>query len=265
MDSCALLSFTKLLNMKALYVLTILVTLVISGCVKSKVEKVEASLNVMQTKEGKFLKVEIHNRTTGKIFINRISGVFLLDCINVIDSKGENITDEFIEKDLLYKKKYYENKIESEKLNALLEYDDLYRFPFTHNKELIKKAIDIEYKELITRINPVIITDNDVSFIRNMLFGKYSGTVFMEPDGYYSETTSINSLFHMDENINIVFHYQPNKKIDSVNVALDYKNSSIVFTSKTLDRVEDYTLFNSEFNSDTILILCTIQAQNSAD
>lgn len=230
----------------------ILLGIYLSSCMKTTNESVIASLNVVQDSEQKFLRLYIYNNTSRKIYINNISGIAIFQWFEIYNEKGEIITDKFIDKEFLYHKEK-PRMYKSGNNSILLDYNDLYRPPFTENKELIKKAVDIEYKELLKNKNPRLIFDRDIELLKNRLFMKYSRSIFIEPKSYYYDSITINTLFQWNEDIRIVFHYKVEKNFTGY-INFDYGKDSLRINSKTLDRIDDYVLFDKEFTSDTILI-----------
>ena len=248
--------------MKKLIRIVCIALIVIGACQPIDKGRVEVALRHEEKDSSHLLILTVKNNTSTPIYIPILASLLSpIDSIKFINSKGEIINEQLINDELNYNILFYGPPIDGKVITDycsnepyLSEYIDLDSAPFTKGKEMVRSIIQYEYECLISEHKPKMNTEEDIGFIKSMIFSKYCGAIFLNPKETYSDCITINTLFRSNETYKVFLHYSPNKKLEKYKYEFKFGDDTLEITSKYLDKYKGYKLYNEVLISDTLTI-----------
>lgn len=242
------------------------IVLIINGaCRPIDNGRVEVSLRHEQKDSSHLLIMTVKNNTSTSIYIPRLASLLTpIDSIKFFNSKGEIINKQLINDELKYNILFYGPPIDRKVITDycsnepyLSDYIELDFAPFTKGKEMVRSIIQYEYESLILKYKPKMTTEEDIGFIKSMIFSKYSGAIFLKPKETYSDCITINTLFQSNETYKVFLYYSPNKELEKYNYKFKFGGDSLEITSVYLGKFKDFILYDDILTTDTLIIHST--------
>ncbi len=225
--------------------------------------KVEATLSHKKIGESHLLVMTVKNNTSKPIYIPRLSCLMIskFDSIRIIDSKGRVVNDQFVENELQYGISFYGPPIDGKVITdscsdekCIGEEIELDLPPFTFGKKMIRSIIQCEYQNLLVASPPKMPAEEDIAFIKSLIFSKYFDSIFLKPKESFNYCITINTLFSGNETYRVYFHYTPSKEIEKYMYKFKFCGDSLEITSEPLKEFDGYNLYNETLKSDTLTI-----------
>ncbi len=247
----------KNINRNILFVFVIMVS-----CQSINNNKVQIMLKHEIIDSSNVLVMVVKNNTFTPIYIPELSSIMVnMDSVIFINSKGDIANKQFINNELHDGISFYNPSINtkiptyycSDNPNVF-DIIDLDIPPFTKEKKMIRSIIQYEYEDLITKDDPKMLIEEDIQFIKSLIFSKYHNSVFLGPKETYYDCITINTLFQPRENYKIFIHYLPDTTISKYRYEFNSGNEVLEITSELLNNYKGFKLYNQPLISDTLII-----------
>jgi len=234
----------------------------IISCQSNDREKIEVTLRHEKKNDSHLLVMTYKNISSIPVYIPNLGSIeLIMDSLRFINSKGEEINSQFINNELNHNISFYGPPIDGNVITNycsdnpnISEEIDLELPPFDEKKEMVRSIIQHEYENLISEKQFRMPTEEDLRFIRSLIFFKYHNSIFLKPGEKYHDCITINTLFQANETYKIFLHYIPNKKFEKYEHIFKLGKDTLVVNSNLLDNYKKFVLCNEPLVSDTIII-----------
>ncbi len=240
----------------------ICIGLIIVACQPTNNKQVKVILEHEKKDGSHLLVLTVVNNTSAPIYIPRLASLMTpIDSIRFFNSKGEIINEQLVIDELSYGISFYgpprDGKVITDYCSDepyISEYIDLELPPFTQRKMMIRSIVQYEYERLILEDEPKMLIEEDINFIKSLIFSKYCNSIFLKPNETYSNCITINTLSFNKDFLKIYLHYTPSKEYEEYKYKLKFDDDSIRITSDLIKKFEGYSLFDRIIKSDTLFI-----------
>jgi hypothetical protein len=202
------------------------------------------------------------NISSTSVYVPKLASIELkIDSIKFINAKGEKINEQFIDNELNHSISFYGPPIDGKVVSDycsdnpnISEEVDLELPPFSKGKEMVRSIIQHEYENLMSEKQFRMPTEEDLKFIKSLIFIKYHSSIFLKPSETYQDCITINTLFQTNETFKIFLHYLPDKKFEKYEYIFEFGKDTLVITSELIDNYKGFVLWNEPIVSDTLII-----------
>lgn len=238
------------------------IVIVFISCQPVDKGKVEIRLKHMEKNNSHLLIMTVKNNCSTPIFIPKLASIELcLDSMIILNAKGEIINKQFVDDELKYGISFYGPPVNGKVITDICsdnpnvsEEIDLDLPHFNDRKNMIRSIIQSEYENAISNKQFGMITEEDVNYIKSLIFLKYKDSIFLKPGETYRDCITINTLFQKDEVYKVFLHYTPSNKVERFTYHFKFGSDSLVINSNLLDVYNGYSCYNGILKSDTLVI-----------
>jgi len=241
--------------------ISIALTFIIS-CQSNDRGKIEVILRHEKMNDSHLIVMTYKNISSIPVYIPNLASIeLIIDSLRFINLKGEKINDQFIDNELKHSISFYGPPIDRKVVTNhcsdnpnISEEIDLELPPFDERKGMVKSIIQHEYEILISEKQLRMPTEEDLRFIKSLIFFKYHSSIFLKPGEKYHDCITINTLFQTNETYKIFLHYSPNKKFEKYEYIFKFSKDTLVVTSSLLYNYKNFVLYNEPLISDTLIV-----------